>query len=186
MQKLFLFAVTVFAFFKYAGFLTLEISNFQVTLSNFMLKFWELLENFERNNLLQFLMKFSYTHSEIWHFRIKYPKAALNHSFLMDLMVFWCFQGIEKGCIGNESVKESFPFCSFLLEDPSVKFQFFNWHLLNSHRNFSVYLFSLFRKQPFLISCWNNISTSKYFHGGMIYVQLSSWLRHSKIGSLFG
>ena len=136
-------------------------------------------------------MKFCYNHSEVWHFRIKYPKVALNHSFLMHpFSTPWkhqkTFQGIEKGCIGNESVKESFPFYPFLLEDPSVKFQFFNGTFWTPIETFLNEFISLFRKQPFLIFCWNNISTSKCFHGGMIYVQLSSWLRHSKIGSLFG
>ena len=103
-------------------------------------------------------MKFCYTHSEVWHFRIKYPKVALNHSFLMHpFSTPWkhqkTFQGIEKGCIGNESVKESFLFYPFLLEYPSVKFQFFNWHLLNSHRNFSVCIYSVFSENnPFSYS----------------------------------
>ena len=114
-------------------------------------------------------MKFCYTHSEVWHFRIKYPKVALNHSFLMHpFSTPWkhqkTFQGIEKGCIGNESVKESFPFYPFLLEDPSVKFQFFNgtfWTPIETFLN----EFMSFQKTTL-----SHILLEQYF-----YIKMFSW-----------
>ena len=35
----------------------------------------------------------------------QYPLTILTYSFPMHPSVFWCFQGVEKGCIGNEWVK---------------------------------------------------------------------------------
>ena len=31
------------------------------------------------------------------------PRSSVEH------LLYWCFQGVEKGCIGNESVKENHP-----------------------------------------------------------------------------
>ena len=31
------------------------------------------------------------------------PRSSFEH------LLYWCFQGVEKGCIGNESVKENHP-----------------------------------------------------------------------------
>ena len=32
-------------------------------------------------------------------------KYFLTHLFIYYLAVFWCFQGVEKGCIGNKWVE---------------------------------------------------------------------------------
>ena len=43
--------------------------------------------------------------SNIWSLIHENVKPYVpNALFLYHLTVFWCFQGVEKGCIGNERV----------------------------------------------------------------------------------
>ena len=42
---------------------------------------------------------------------------SLTHLLPMHRKVFWCFQGVEKGCIGNEWVKEKEWFFSYSIFD---------------------------------------------------------------------